>query len=486
MDMAKTCIVCGGAAGSGEHVFPASLGGRRVNRGIYCSTHDNGYSDLVFELANQLDVFNARLGVRPDHSADVKSARGHELESGEEIALSAKDSRFVNPRILSQERQGDGVRVDLSFSDQESVKRWVSAQEAMGHTVALEGSLEPTTYFLGSVRYSRQFGGPNGLGAVAYVTQTFLAQEFPEVARSQAVKDFIAYTQASAESVRKYSAPNADAGDQAAAVAAAAPIWWDFDSQPDQTPNKFDFGHRVTVGVDSVDGLIFGRMSFFSSLHFSMIFGVAPNVISSKSITIDIDPLAEHPPEDIVKNPSDDAIARVTRPVSKTAGLAKAISNDKASRMFDNLLRRMSDFSLSKTAGEMSAELAIALNTTPSDVAAGLAAIIEPRAQRVLNLTRWVVDDFKMSSHGLSLRRSWPKLDALIELDAAAANGLSASATASLQVAKDALLAAMIKDHGDGRLTKRRFAELISGTPGAAIIAAAILPQFLLSLHAAS
>jgi hypothetical protein len=36
--MAKTCIICGGRAGSGEHVFPAVLGGRRINNGIYCVT----------------------------------------------------------------------------------------------------------------------------------------------------------------------------------------------------------------------------------------------------------------------------------------------------------------------------------------------------------------------------------------------------------------------------------------------------------------
>jgi hypothetical protein len=32
--MAKTCIICGKAAGSQEHVFPAVLGGRRTNKGI--------------------------------------------------------------------------------------------------------------------------------------------------------------------------------------------------------------------------------------------------------------------------------------------------------------------------------------------------------------------------------------------------------------------------------------------------------------------
>ena len=78
----NTCIVCGQAAGSGEHVFPAALGGRRTNKNIYCTTHDNGYSSLVADLANQVDVLNAQLGVVPDHSNDVKSVLARDPHPG--------------------------------------------------------------------------------------------------------------------------------------------------------------------------------------------------------------------------------------------------------------------------------------------------------------------------------------------------------------------------------------------------------------------
>ena len=80
--MANTYIVCGQAAGSGEHVFPAALGGRRINKNIYCTTHDNSYSSLVADLANQVDVLNAQLGVVPDHSNDVKSVIAQMLTLG--------------------------------------------------------------------------------------------------------------------------------------------------------------------------------------------------------------------------------------------------------------------------------------------------------------------------------------------------------------------------------------------------------------------
>jgi hypothetical protein len=52
----KKCIICGGAAGSREHVFPAALGGGRVNKGIYCGTHNNGFSPLAAILSAQLTL----------------------------------------------------------------------------------------------------------------------------------------------------------------------------------------------------------------------------------------------------------------------------------------------------------------------------------------------------------------------------------------------------------------------------------------------
>jgi hypothetical protein len=47
--MPRTCIICGNRAGSAEHIFPAGLGGRRTNRGIYCGPHNNGFSISILK-----------------------------------------------------------------------------------------------------------------------------------------------------------------------------------------------------------------------------------------------------------------------------------------------------------------------------------------------------------------------------------------------------------------------------------------------------
>ena len=65
--MPRTCIICGKRAGSREHTFPAVLGGRRTDKGIYCGTHNQAFSPLAAIIGDQLKTINALLAVRPDH-----------------------------------------------------------------------------------------------------------------------------------------------------------------------------------------------------------------------------------------------------------------------------------------------------------------------------------------------------------------------------------------------------------------------------------
>lgn len=488
--MSKTCIVCGQAAGSGEHVFPASLGGRRTNKGIYCSTHDNGYSSLVADLANQVDVFNAQLGVVLDHSKEVKSVVGKDVGTGQDLKLSVKESRFAEPRVMSQQQDGQGVRMDIAFPDRESMSKWIAEQEAKGLTVTPLHKPEERTYFLDTVHYQRRFGGACGLGAVAYVSQTFMAQAFPDLARSEDVAAFIAYTQAIAKVAQLHGGCGEDADRQTnptlakakqdlesalAVWGGKAPVWWDFDPQPDGTPNSFDFGHRVTVGVDALDGQIFGRFSLFSSLHFGMRFGTASMPVTTKTVTIDIDPMAEHPPNDIKKMEYASASARVSPPASPTAGLASAITGSEQKVVFDDLIRRVHEHSLAKTAKKMHSELAAHSSLSPLEGHELIRCVVDRQAQRVLNLTTFVIQNFKEQLTQPDHAAVWPMLDSLIARDPQSPNGLSATASETLELAKGALVVQIQEDIKAGRLDERRIAELIGEGPGAVVVGELVL-----------
>lgn len=466
--MSKTCIICGGAARSGEHVFPAALGGRRTNKGIYCKTHDNGYGSLVGGLAEQMAFFNSRLGVILDHSKEVKSVITTDEQSGQKVRLSVTGSDFVEPRVISESPLPNGKQVQMAFPDEESIRKWIEEQKAAGVDVAILEKGRKQSYFLDTNHFRLSLGGPYGLAAVAYVAQTFLAQAFPIVARSSALDDFKNYTQALAVKAKNME-------DELSAWQADTPVWWSFERLEDESPNAFDFGHRVTVGIDSSDGLIYGRISLFSTLHFAMIFGVTTDPVVTKTVTIDIDPLAEHPPNDIKKTDHQKAIARVCRPASQTADLANAINSGTGERVVSDLVRRLIDHGLNRTSEEMHAELRKAVGLAPEERKAIFSKILGVRSQRVWNIVRFVIEGFLVSPEAKLLPHPISqKLKAMVMFDSALSNGLSQAATNTVELAHQALLEQMLKDDDNGILDVRRLSELMGEGPGAGIVGAAI------------
>ena len=378
---------------------------------------------------------------------------------------------------------------DLACEEVRLTRRDISTDSANG--------LQEQTYFLGEVHHQRRFGGPCGLGAVAYVTQTFLAQAFPDLARSVDVAQFIAYTQAIAalaqirggcgEPMDGPADPRLEPARQALEAALAplggqAPVWWDFEPQPDATPNAFEFGHRVTVGVDASDGQIFGRLSLFSSIHFGMRFGTARAGVPTKTVTVDIDPMAEHPPNDIKKVESASAIARVAAPVHPTAGLAAAISSGSQEAVFTDLMRKIEAHSLTKSASKMHAELAAYSTQSELEGEQLVNRLIDGQAQRVLNMAKWVLQGFKPRLPPELLPVLGPAIDAMTAHDPNATNGLSSMASSTLALAKGALAAQMQEDIKAGRLDERRIAELMGEGPGAAVIGQAVLAPIVQAL----
>lgn len=145
----RTCIICGERAASREHVFPAALGGRRTNKGIYCAYHNNAFSKHAAKITEQLRHFNALLGVRPDHA---KSAKPHQFttEGGEQISVFNGEVRRVSPPVI----QPPGM---------------------------IAGHLE--------------IGGPEALRAVGYIALTFFAQHYPDEVRLPEFDEFKAFVE---------------------------------------------------------------------------------------------------------------------------------------------------------------------------------------------------------------------------------------------------------------------------------------------------
>jgi hypothetical protein len=291
--MTKTCIICGGPTGSREHLFPAALGGRRTNKGIYCAEHNNEYSGLAGIISAQLALFNALIGVVGDHASETKPIAMNDLASGREVELSNSRIRFKDPQVISQEAEGNTIVMKMAFSSRKEAKEWVLEQKAKGFDVQVTGQGQRIQYNVGTTHARITLGGnEEGLRAIGYIAQTFLAHFFPDVARLPEL-----------QGIRDYTLKNVGSGF----------VWWDFET-PDNLPvNKFPFGHRVIVGLNKEDGTAYARLSLFSTLNFSVLFGTVP-VKASQSVITDIDPLAKSPPNDVFSWNEGTAKGAVSKP----------------------------------------------------------------------------------------------------------------------------------------------------------------------------
>jgi hypothetical protein len=121
---ARTCIICGGPTGSREHIFPAALGGRRPNKGIYCDNHNNAYAPLAGIISGQLALFNARIGVAGDRSSETIPVTMTDVASSQDLELTKSQIRFKGPKLISQEAVGETIVAEMSFNSAEEAEEW--------------------------------------------------------------------------------------------------------------------------------------------------------------------------------------------------------------------------------------------------------------------------------------------------------------------------------------------------------------------------
>lgn len=129
--MAKTCIVGGGSAGSGEHIVPASLGRFRINNGIYCDRHNNAYGPLPDKLSYQLAFFNAQFGIRNTRTKQIKPVILTDPAPGEQFVFAGGQLEATGPRVLSQ----NGNATAIAVSDLAELEIFLKEQAAKGINV---------------------------------------------------------------------------------------------------------------------------------------------------------------------------------------------------------------------------------------------------------------------------------------------------------------------------------------------------------------
>jgi uncharacterized glyoxalase superfamily protein PhnB len=461
--VSRTCIICGVAANSREHVFPAALGGRRTNKGIYCEEHNEAYSGLAGVIAEQLRFFNSQLGVVGDHQRStgmVKPVVMLDATTKSEVRLNDKSISYVSPRILSPKADGEGGSTFvLAVNSPEEAEAFVAEMREKGMDISIESVGYAGTYYPGTLQGKLDLGGKDtGLRAIAYIAQTFLAHSFPDLARLPQLAALKEYTL------------NGSHSDFA---------WWHHAKDDGLDAVGKPFAHRVIVGHNAEDDVIYARISLFEALHYVVRLGVAPTA-TSRSMVFDIDPLAKHEPHDVIRTEYKDAVGYVPMPQDLTAHLSASISSGHAQAAVSSLMQRIQDHQRTTTAAKWLRDLERMNPAGPEAAGAFFERLVTEESARVLMLMETFQRefiDFASGTKDLELATISANMSAHSARDASSFDGLSEHGRMLLKISTAAIKQQLVGDFLNKLLDQDRMAMLLGGGPGQYAVGMAVLER---------
>jgi hypothetical protein len=460
--MARTCIICGGRAGSREHIFPAALGGRRVNKGIYCGYHNTGFSPLAAVLAEQLAAINALLGVRPDHSDLPRKFTIVNPSDGQEYLMSALTMELPAARVLKDTVENGIRQVQAIFSNDRQRQSWMSEQNAVGMRLETTKIINVMRFFTNAYPIRLSLGGAEALRAIGYVSLTFLAHYFPAIARKANFKPFKEFVLGANTS---------------------SPVAWDFSDLPDDFPhNTFRFGHRIVVTTSALRNEACVRISLFSTLHFAVNFG-SVEINEGKTVIIDVDPQAERQQGDIKETILYETLLRADILSPKAAGLDETIESGKAQQLFQRLMQRIGDWQQESIAASLLLEIKSSVSATAFERTDLVRRLLGERAQCVLNLMLHIRNQAEVNLKGTPGGVFViPMLGSLVSGDVDSLTGISQPTSVMLSLAVMALADRICKDYEEENLDLHRLRMILFGGLGCAIVARVVFRPILTQL----
>jgi len=448
--MSRTCIICGLPASSREHLFPAALGGRRTNKGIYCHDHNNAYGPVLEPLVAQLAFFNAQLNVVGDRANAVRPVPLIEKETGRRVLATGSSLRVEGPALMRAAEMIDNgpVRRVAAF-DQAQAARAASEAKAGGeppHRVLR------SPQHVGTLHGTMSFGGPEGLRAIAYVAQTHFAQAFPELVRTDAFSPLKDYT------LNGSGPPLA---------------WWCFAPVEELGANRFAFGHRIVVGVDASSAVAFAQVSLFSALHFNVILGSVREESSRTRVT-DIDPLAPYPPHDRVEWNAGALVDVPRHSPDPVTALRFALESGQVAAAINDLMARVQDHNLKMEALQLFNDLLTIASVVENECVTLIAERLRRHERRIVFLMEHVVDGLQQDGADPLMKAMAEILRPLVARNPYRPSGLAPEAERMASICTRALATQLDCDLKSGALTLERVVALLGHGIGAAIVSHAM------------
>lgn len=454
MSRINVCVYCSMQARSGEHIFPAALGGRRKNKGILCSACNGGFSELDRHLAAQLHHLRGVLGVRPDHkSGPVPAEVEHD---GETILIDGLGRpSYKEPRTLADEPLENGNRrVVTAFANERQMQDWRAEQRRKGVTIK-EESVRPAERFITEpIQVEWTFGGEQTFREAARIAINFLAHRFPAEARDpmlQPLKDYIR-------------------GKRPLAQGETRPVWHHVD-QVAVPASSIELGHQVFLRLDGPRRSAYAVLRFFETAELVVDLGPI-ETSSTRAVLFNIDPHAQAEPSDLfeVECPPDEFPPAVTNPrvgEEHAAGIPRA--QPRLARTLKAIHERQSRLRLAPLVAELAK-----ISATPAHTwHAAIHTALDPHQGSIYRLIEFAAAGLakqlaalpELAGQGIEAC-----LAAFAEPDPRDPRGITRMAHVVIKLAQTELATALAAELAVEPIPIDRVMLLLEGGPGAAIV----------------
>ncbi len=267
-------FTCGNPAGSNEHVFPAGLGGRRTDRRLICDACQGWTAELDNVLPTALRLLNQNLGVVGDHSNRPARVPVNDPVTGRTFLMDEHlNLHGVGDGLVSEKLENGMVVQNYLFTGKAQQAATLKKLRSQGKKLEVFNETSAPIVLPRALNANSDFGGDDTFRAVARIALNFLGTHDPQHVRGLAF-----------EPLKRWITGQPTKSE-------FAHFGMDLPAELEQ-PNRFEFGHRVLIGLEPGVGVL-ARVSFFETyqvaVRMSGVFAGEPQLLCW-----DIDPLALH------------------------------------------------------------------------------------------------------------------------------------------------------------------------------------------------
>jgi hypothetical protein len=439
--MAKLCIICGNRAGSNEHIFPASFGGKRTNKGIYCGRHNKAFGRHVSALLTSLDIVNAAIGVIPDGANEVRPA-AIQSATGQKMLLRRGVVTLAPPLPLDATPERVGVESVFPFDSVAQAEKWIADQREAGYAIQVGKRGAAQARLLSEpLNVKRVLGDDPFRRGILYLALTFLAHRYGGEAKTPGVK-----------LSRDIVENDLQIEDK---------VWWLRPETIKQlSTNPFEHGHTIAIAVNGTTKQVTALVSLYGAIHLGVNLGDSERSVTSLAIT-HIDPLAAKPPNDIVEVFQEGATLILGSPEDGHRYLAEFTSGQ-AAHPFEKTFRVAGDAELRKASEALLSKLTTSWALPLAERSEALMALLSEQDQRILFLFKGALVQFERVATDIP-PEFHQALKTLALADDHAPRGISSASEAMLQVMKAFMADEIRKQLEVGGLSVEWLAEMMSG-----------------------